>query len=166
MATTLALVTFVGACTAAAYALTHSGGRNAVSGYVRVIDGDSLIVGGTEVRLHGVDAPELAQRCARDGRDYACGKEAARHLAGLIAGQQVTCERRDVDRYGRLVAVCRADKTDIGQAMVAAGQAVGYGGYQREEASARFDRRGLWAGDFLRPRDWRERERNRFNPGV
>jgi endonuclease YncB( thermonuclease family) len=36
------------------------------SGYARSIDGDSLYVGETEVRLFGIDAPEWSQTCTRD----------------------------------------------------------------------------------------------------
>jgi endonuclease YncB( thermonuclease family) len=42
--------------------------------------------------------------------------------------------------------------------MVASGMAVAYGGYNREEAEARAQKRGLWGSDFKLPRDWR-RER-------
>ena len=38
-----------------------------LSGRARVIDGDTLDVGGTRVRLHGVDAPEAGQSCFTDG---------------------------------------------------------------------------------------------------
>ena len=45
-----------------------------VSGAARVIDGDTLEIGGTRVRLHGIDAPESAQRCRADGRSWPCGR--------------------------------------------------------------------------------------------
>ena len=137
-----------------------------VAGLTRVIDGDSLMVGGTEIRLYGIDAPELNQRCRRDGRDVSCGKEASRQLVALIAGQVVTCERRDVDRYSSTVAVCRAGGVDLGQSMVAAGHAVAFGAYGREETSARAELKGIWASDFMRPRDWRDRERQRYGQGL
>src|SRR5687767_8406773 len=45
-----------------------------LAGPVRVIDGDTLDVGGTRVRLHGVDAPESAQMCLDgEGQGWACG---------------------------------------------------------------------------------------------
>ncbi|QCK86768.1 thermonuclease family protein [Phreatobacter aquaticus] len=152
--------------TIAAYVLNRVPVRPHITGHARIIDGDSLMVGGTEVRLHGVDAPELFQRCTRDNREVQCGREAARHLTALIAGQVVTCERRDIDRFGRTVAVCRVDGVDLGRAMVANGQAVSYGSYLIDEAGARLERKGLWAGTFIRPREWRDRERGRFAPGA
>ena len=39
--------------------------------------------------------------------------------------------------------------------MVERGWAVAYGAYDAEERLAREELRGLWAGSFDRPRDWR-----------
>ena len=45
-----------------------------VSGTPRVIDGDTLEVAGTRIRLYGVDAPESKQSCQRkNGQEYRCG---------------------------------------------------------------------------------------------
>lgn len=130
-----------------------------ITGHARIVDGDSLVVAGVEIRLFGIDAPELFQRCARDGREVRCGRESARNLVALAAGQPLTCERRDIDRFGRTVAVCRADDVDLGRAQIVAGHAVAYGADYQDEAAARAARRGLWAGEFMRPREWRDRHR-------
>ncbi|WP_439573681.1 thermonuclease family protein [Phreatobacter sp.] len=163
---TYVLLAFIAAATGLAYYLTSSQTPASVTGRARVIDGDSLAVGGVEVRLHGIDAPELFQRCLRAGRDVQCGREALRHLVALIAGQPVTCERRDIDRFGRMVATCRIDGVDLGRAMVAAGHAVSYGAYVADEAAARSERRGLWGGEFTPPRQWRDQQRARPGPGA
>lgn len=163
---TYVLLAFIAAATGLAYVLTQSQTPAALSGRARIIDGDSLAVGGVEVRLFGIDAPELFQRCTREGREVQCGREALRHLVALIAGQPVTCQRRDIDRYGRMVAVCSIEGVDLGRAMVAAGHAVSYGAYVAEEAAARAERRGLWAGEFTPPRDWRDQQRARPGPGA
>jgi len=49
---------------------------------VHVIDGDSLRTGSEEIRLVGIDAPELRQTC-RDGQDreWSCGRAAKARLA-------------------------------------------------------------------------------------
>lgn len=125
-------------------------------GPARVADGDSLVVGGVRVRLQGIDAPELAQICARAGGDYACGREARAHLARLVAGSAVSCESFGHDRYGRTLARCAAGATELNRAMVEAGWAVAYGDYGETEAQARQAGRGLWAGSFERPQDWRQ----------
>jgi endonuclease YncB( thermonuclease family) len=41
-----------------------------VSGIARAKDGDSMMVGETEVRLFGVDAPEFDQTCTRSGQAW------------------------------------------------------------------------------------------------
>jgi hypothetical protein len=40
--------------------------------------------------------------------------------------------------------------------MVEAGWALAYGGYDAAQANARNARKGIWAGEFERPRDWRQ----------
>lgn len=126
-----------------------------VAGGVRVIDGDSLEVAGERIRLRGIDAPELAQTCRRDGKDWHCGREATRHLRRHIGGRAVACEGRERDKHDRLLAVCRAGEEDLNAWMVEQGWAVAFGDYHGAEGAARRARRGLWAGEFERPSDWR-----------
>lgn len=124
-------------------------------GTARVADGDSLILDGERVRLEGIDAPELTQTCTRAGADYPCGREAREALARLVAGRAVSCESRQHDRYERVLATCVAGGVEVNRAMVEAGWAVAYGDYHDAEAAARQAGRGLWAGAFERPQDWR-----------
>lgn len=127
-----------------------------IAGHAHVIDGDSMMVEGRELRLKGIDAPEGRQHCTRNGADWACGEDARRHLQALIAGQPVTCRAVESDRFRRLLAVCNAGDRVLNAAMVEAGYAVSYGSYRAEEDRARSARRGLWAGEFERPREWRD----------
>ena len=90
---------------------------------IRVLDGDTIKIGKVNYRLHGIDAPEKAQRCQRDNIDWLCGQEAAAHLRGLINGRPVSCAEKDRDRYGRVVAICHAGGVDLNRAMVRAGLA-------------------------------------------
>ena len=121
----------------------------------RSIDGDSLMVGGTEVRLHGIDAPELTQTCQRDGGTWACGSEAANRLAKLVDGKQVGCVTLGADIHGRTLARCRVGETDINRTMVATGYALAYRRYSMNyvaaEESARASKCGIWAGTFMLP---------------
>ena len=130
----------------------------------RVIDGDSLVVNGVEVRLHGIDAPELRQRCkTAGGAPYPCGRRAKAYLARLTRGKTVRCRRVTTDRYGRMVAICEADGADIGRQMVRAGWAVAYVRYSRayvaDERAARQARAGMHAGRFVPPAVWRKAHR-------
>ena len=135
----------------------------ALSGTARVIDGDTLEIRSTRVRLHGIDAPESAQQCRDAGRGWPCGREATRALAGRIGGRTVGCEARDRDRYGRVVAVCRTGGEDLNAWMVASGWAFAYRKYSRsyvaEERAAKAAMRGIWRGDVVPPWDWRKGKR-------
>jgi endonuclease YncB( thermonuclease family) len=137
--------------------LTRGALERDVTGSAETIDGDSLRVGGVEIRLHGIDAPELNQTCTVGGRETPCGREARTHLRRLAASGLVTCVGSERDRYGRLLARCRVRGIDINAAMVREGMAVAFGAYAAEETEARAAYRGLWAGTFERPRDWRVR---------
>lgn len=128
---------------------------------VRVIDGDTLAIGGESWRLFGIDAPEMKQRCRmNDGQEYPCGRAARDALAALIGDLEVTCEQTDTDRYGRRVGICRAGGKDIGEELVSAGMAVPYlqysDAYQSQGEAARVEKRGLWSGDFEMPNEFRK----------
>jgi endonuclease YncB( thermonuclease family) len=133
-----------------------------VTGHARVIDGDSLEIGGVTIRLFGIDAPERDQDCRdADGRTYSCGRAALRALAAAIGGRAITCTPVDVDQYKRDVAVCTVADVDLGEAMVRSGHAFDYtrhsrGRYAAAEREARDGRRGVWAGSFERPTNWRQ----------
>ncbi|QZZ37246.1 thermonuclease family protein [Nitratireductor kimnyeongensis] len=131
-------------------------GGQTLRGNVIVHDGDTLTLAGERIRLEGIDAPELQQRCTRDGKDYACGREALRALRQLVSGREVICEGYQRDRYDRLLARCRVQDADLGEALVASGWALAYGDYDAVEADARRAQNGIWAGSFEAPRDWRE----------
>ena len=73
-----------------------------------VIDGDTIKIRGAKIRLHGIDAPESAQVCKAKEKSYRCGTSATLALGRRIAGKSVSCDERDQDRYGRIVAVCHA----------------------------------------------------------
>jgi endonuclease YncB( thermonuclease family) len=135
------------------------------TGQFRAVDGDSLRRGDIELRLHGIDAPELHQECQRaDGAAYACGREARAQLAKLVAGADLTCIVIESDRYGRQVATCSAGNTDINAEMVQSGWATAYtrhgSDYLAEEQSARSAGRGIWQGRFEQPEAWRNRHRD------
>lgn len=125
-----------------------------------VIDGDTLRDAGARVRLYGIDAPELAQSCQRDMREWPCGAAAASALRTRIGRRAVTCNDRGADRYGRRLAVCTVGVTDLGAWMVRRGWAVAIGPtYRAQEAVALHHRRGIWAGSFMHPAQWRAAQR-------
>jgi len=80
-------------------------------------DGDTIRHDGVVYRLWGIDAPELSDRCG----DWPAGIVARDWLAALMAGRAVACQARDRDRWGRVVALCRAEGVDLSAAMVREG---------------------------------------------
>lgn len=129
-----------------------------ISGPARIIDGDTLIIRRTRIRLYAIDAPETQQTCSRESRAWACGISAREYLYRAAAGKSLTCRFHGRDRYRRALAVCEAAGRDLNAALVSAGLAVRYGRsglYGREEREARAARRGMWAGKFQSPQEWR-----------
>lgn len=147
----------------------HSPTTTNLVGAPVVIDGDTLRFDKERVRLFGIDAPEGKQSCTRDRVPWLCGQEAAKYLRELVAGEYLSCAERNRDRYGRIVGVCTlADGRDLGQVMVEAGYALAYrqyGGklYDAAERSAKGERRGLWAGEFMAPWEWRRAGQRSFH---
>ena len=162
----LGLVVALGAGAAEAGAKTRTPDAapgEVVAGRASVIDGDTIDIHGTRIRLSGIDTPERGQSCERAGKAYRCGTEASRVLDGLVADQPVSCTVMAVDRYGRLVATCHKGALDLNGEMVRLGWAMAYRTYSKAyigaEDEARVARRGLWAGTFQAPWDWRKAKR-------
>ena len=134
-----------------------------VVGPARIVDGDTIEITGTKIRMHGIDAPESKQSCQVNGKSYRCGQKATVALAELIGSSSVRCEEKDQDRYGRVVAVCFVDQINLNAALVSQGWALAYRRYSRDfienEAYAKTNKQGLWAGTFTPPWDWRRGKR-------
>lgn len=117
------------------------------------------MVGSTEVRLFGVDAPEYDQRCKRAGTNWSCGAEAADKLSQLVTGKSVRCVPVSTDQHQRTLARCTVGTLDINRAMVASGFAVAYRHYSSDyisaQETAKVNKRGIWAGTFENPSDYR-----------
>lgn len=149
---------FIGLLAVAGAVLQYRlGPGRSLAGMAVAIDGDSLRLAGEELRLEGIDAPEYRQTCRdRAGQGVACGRQARRALAAMLAPGKVSCTVSRVDRYGRGLARCRSGSADINAALVRQGQALAYGDYRAEEEEARAAGRGLWATSFERPQQWRQ----------
>ncbi len=138
--------------------------QQAIAGVASVIDGDTIEIHGTRIRLHGIDAPESRQECLlADRTPWRCGQQSAFALAERIGRAAIRCQPRDRDRYGRVVAVCFKASEDINRWMVANGWAVAYRNYSldyvADEDRARRGRLGMWSGTFDMPWDWRAKEK-------
>ncbi|WP_132254392.1 thermonuclease family protein [Methylobacterium segetis] len=134
-------------------------GGPAISGQATVIDGDTIEVRGTRIRLYGIDAPEAAQTCETSaGRSYTCGRLAAHALAERIGSATVTCEPHR-EAGGRKASVCRLGQEDLSAWMAVHGYALAdrrqSAAYAGAESKAWAKRRGIWAGTFEEPAEWR-----------
>jgi len=137
--------------------------QNAADSYLitKVTDGDSLRAGDLRIRLHGIDAPEMKQECQdSNGLRYKCGMASRAHLIDLIQPPaEIRCQTLTKDRYGRLVMRCYKAGIDINAAMVRAGWAIAYRRYAKEyiaeENQAKSLKKGLFAGKFQKPEQWR-----------
>lgn len=136
-----------------------------IAGVASVIDGNTIEIHGQRVRLFGIDAPESSQLCVRlNGERWRCGHQSSFALADRIGRATVRCGPHDIDRYGRVVAVCFKGPEDLNRWMVANGRAVAYRRYSvdyvADEDAARQKRINMWSGDFEMLWDWRELRRN------
>lgn len=136
-------------------------GARAIEGRVtHVTDGDTIWVrpveGGTslQVRLQGIDAPEICQAAGTQSRDA---------LAARLLHRNVTLDVRAQDSYTRTLARVSVEGRDIGAWLVTQGWAWSSsfrrraGPYAQEERTARAERRGLWAdANPMEPRDFRK----------
>ena len=130
-------------------------------GQVQVTDGDTIRQGKLKIRLHGIDAPEYKQKCKNSKNQlYACGVKSSAFLQSVINKNDVYCEGRNKDRYGRLIAICYVNNINLNSTMVEDGWAIAYRYYSNdyiaEEERAKQNKRGIWQGEFDEPYIWRK----------
>ena len=127
---------------------------------IKIIDGDTIHINKIKYRLHGIDAPEMNQLCKVKEENYMCGVKSKDFLVSLIANQSVKCEKKDIDRYKRIVAECFVGQTNINKELVRNGWALAYRDYSRDfindEEFAKNNKLGIWKGTFIHPKKWRK----------
>jgi endonuclease YncB( thermonuclease family) len=147
-----------------------------VKGRAAAIDGDTIVVGVTRIRLWGIDAPEMRQTCPSNGimvfgERYYAGRASHEFLKALLLSPEpplnrmVTCKVVAADQFKRSLAQCITDGMDLSATMVEAGMAYAYRQYTPEyvpqENTARSHKRGVWAHPCLAPWDWRRMQEQR-----
>lgn len=135
-------------------------------GIPRIVDGDTIHIGKTKIRLWGYDSPEQKQTYTIKGEFWKCGQAAREHLKTFIGDNPVSCVEKDRDRYGRIIAKSRVGTLDIGAKMVEVGLAIPYWKYNgkyyiQSYKEARGLGRGIHAGEFFKPWVWQKIERNK-----
>jgi endonuclease YncB( thermonuclease family) len=124
-----------------------SGSINVAPEQVAVVDGETLRLQDTVIRLQGLAAPPRGLSCrASDGSVTDCGAASATALASLVRGHRVACRLNGRDPTGLAQGRCEAAGTDLNRELVTAGwaRALGTSGMGAAESEAREARRGLW----------------------
>ena len=115
------------AITLLAATLVGSGQERFTGKVVGITDGDTISVMrdrvAVRVRLDGIDSPEAGQ---------GFGQRAKQFASELAFGRTATVEKRDVDRYGRIVGRVFVDGQDLSLALVRAGLAWHYKQYSSD----------------------------------
>lgn len=120
----------------------HAATGRTVSGPARVIDGDTIVVQKTQIRMFGIDAPEL---------NHPHGRNAKWALVAMCKGRTVRAEILEEDHFGRTVAKCYLpDGRDLSAEMVKKGLALDWpkfsgGAYRALEVPNA--RRKMWLAD-------------------
>ena len=141
---------------------------NKISGFAKVIDGDTIKINSKKIRLYGIDAPEKKQKCKKTyltisfmsfTKDYMCGELSTQKLIKKINNQKLNCNIIDVDRYKRLIGECFKRNINLNSWMVSNGYAVAYRKYSKkyvsDEINAKNNKLGIWQGKFEMPWDYR-----------
>src|SRR5438045_1594336 len=85
-----------------------------IIGIPRIVDGDTVQIGTSKIRLAGIDAPETDQICLNhEAKRWTCGVEARDRLIAKAGSKLWICRTGSEDRYGRALATCEVDGSDI-----------------------------------------------------
>ncbi|RPI47205.1 MAG: thermonuclease family protein [Hyphomicrobiaceae bacterium] len=105
---------------------------------VRVIDGDTVVIERTVVRLEGIDTPETWRwRCSAE---QVLGLKAKARLEVLLDGRDVTFVGGRRDRWGRTLGTVYADGEDVAERLIAEGLAIRW----KSGPKAKAERLAIW----------------------
>ena len=144
-------------------------------GNPEINDANTVEIEETRIRLLGIDAPDLDQQCKLNGLPYACGLQAYLQLITIVTGKgRILCVVTQAAGDDRGWGKCgipneqrpsefRAGVPSFNELMVRSGWALADRArstdYVAAEDEARAAKRGLWAGEFIRPAEWRNGKR-------
>ncbi len=117
-------------------------GHRVVKGSAYVTDGDTIVINKVQIRLFGIDAPEL---------DHPFGQKAKWAMVKLCKGHKIRAEITERDAYGRTVARCYLpDGRDLSAELVKQGLAIDWpkfsgGVYRKLEVPDA--RKKMWLAD-------------------
>lgn len=150
------------------YLNTNTGNAN----NIKITDGDTIRINKERIRLWGIDAPELQQKCytKKNNTIWPCGKKAQEFLSQLINNNEPKCTTVHKDKYNRTVSRCKITiskdnsppyEIDLNSQMIRNGWALDYthyshGQYMAEQEKAKIEEKGIWTSNFEFPWEWRK----------
>ncbi len=134
-----------------------------IYGKPRIIDGDTIHIGKSKIRLHAIDAPETKQKCTKGSIKWNCGLESTQFLVDLVGNYEIKCDTQGQDRYNRYIGICYINNININRQMVINGWAIAYRYYSldyiKEEKIAKSKKVGIWIGEFEEPYLFRKKNK-------
>lgn len=131
-----------------------------VTGIAAIVDGDTINLEGYKIRLIGIDAPEIKQKCQYLSADWDCGLSSKNSLIAKISGKPISCDLGKQDLYKRFLGTCFLNGDNLNEWMVLNGYAVAYRQYSRQyvtaENEARTKKSGIWSSEFDMPQIYRK----------
>jgi endonuclease YncB( thermonuclease family) len=119
--------TLLAAALVASIAFSAAQAAETLSGPSRVLDGDTVVVGGIHVRLKGVDAAE---------RGTVRGDDATAIMRSIVGNSYLTCQLTGEKTWRREVGFCfTADGRDIQREIVEMGAALACARYSTRYVS-------------------------------
>jgi endonuclease YncB( thermonuclease family) len=160
------ILKLAGALALALLAAGPAAAQEVVTGAVKVVDADIVMVDKQRVILWGVDAPERTQKCKVGSLEWACYEAARRGLGEIIASGEASCTLIDEkpDQFNRRHGVCISAGKDVGGELVRLGYARAYveqvPDYLPQEEEAKGAKAGIFqdGADVMDPWVWRKRD--------
>lgn len=85
-----------------------------------VVDGDTIRLGGEQIRLSTFNTPEIRGDCSRERQ---LARQAARRLSQILSAEPFTIMRNGRDKYGRTLATIVNSHGDVGEVLIREGLA-------------------------------------------
>ena len=128
--------------------------------YLKVVDGDTIILNDKKIRFSGIDTPELKQICSKEDQQIFCGKLAKNLLIKKIGNEIPHCVREGKDIYKRVLAECFVNEESLSSFLVRSGYAFAYRKYSKkfikDEEFAKKNKLGIWSMKFQYPWEFRK----------
>ena len=128
--------------------------------YLKVIDGDTIILNDEKIRFSGIDTPELKQICSKESQKIFCGMLAKKLLIKKIGDEIPKCVREGKDIYDRVLAECFVNGESLSSFLVRSGYAFAYRKYSKkfikDEEFAKKNKLGIWSMKFQYPWEFRK----------